>query len=274
MLGPALGGGHTLQQGKHGLTMDHFVNLNVVLANGTAIGVNANSHPDIWWAMRGAGHNFGIVTSFDSKIWPDNFKEYYVRTYQFAGSSLDTLFEQVNKFQGNGTLNPVWLATFGSYSMNATLSKTEVSSSIWNLIRGSAICQVPNWKQATITWVFLHDGPLSADAKAALKPFDQLSPLSVSEVNVGYNVIFGQLGGSLNGALCEPNKTHIVGTAYLQVYNITTMRAIYDLYNQKIRQNPRLGGTRVAMEGYGMQGVKSFKSSDSAYPFRSENILL
>lgn len=126
VVGPALGGGHGLQQGQHGLTMDHFVNLNVVLADGTAVKVNETSNPDLWWAMRGAGQNFGIVTSWDAKIWPDNFKTYFVRTYQFAGSSLEPLFEEVNRFNGVGTLDPVWLASFGLYTMNTTVSETEV----------------------------------------------------------------------------------------------------------------------------------------------------
>ena len=90
--------------------------------------------------MRGAGHNFGIVTSFESKIWPDNFKTYFVKSYQFAGSALDALIEQVNKFQGNGTLDPRWLGSFGLYTMNTTLSQTEVCRSISSLRRGAAVC--------------------------------------------------------------------------------------------------------------------------------------
>ncbi|KAI1405306.1 hypothetical protein F4819DRAFT_501953 [Hypoxylon fuscum] len=250
VLGPALGGGHGFQQGQHGLTSDHFVNLNVVLANGTAVRVNENSHPDLWWAMRGAGHNFGIITSFESKIWPDNFKTYYVRSYQFSSSSLEALVEQVNIFQGNGTLDPVWLASFGLYTMNTTLSQTE----------------------ATISWVFLYDGD-KRGAAPALKPFDNLQPLSVEEVNVPYKTINDQVGGAVDSYLCEPNKTHIIGTANLQTYNVTSMRAIYDLYNQKISQHPSLGKTRVLVEGYSVKGVRSFKSDDSAYPLRDENIL-
>lgn len=116
-----------MQQGKHGLTSDHIVNLNVVLADGSAVQVNEKSHPDLWWAFRGAGHNFGIVTSFESKVWPDNFKRYFVRTYQYLSSSHDAVFDAVNKFQGNGTLDPIWLASFGLYTMT-NLSKTEVGS--------------------------------------------------------------------------------------------------------------------------------------------------
>lgn len=272
ILGPGLGGGHGFQQGKHGLTADHLVTLNVVLANGTAISVNETSHPDLWWAMRGAGHNFGIVTSFESKIWPDNFRQYFVKTYQFGGSSLDALIEQVNKFQGNGTLDPTWLGAFGLYYMNTTLSQNEVSSSIGSLCYRATVYWVSKWKQATISWTFLYDGA-QADAEPLLKPFDQLGPLSVSEVNVPYKVINDHIGGAVDDPLCEPNKTHIVGTAGLQVYNATAMRAIYDLYNHKMSQHPRLAATRMLVEGYAVQGVHSFPSDDSAYPLRADNIL-
>lgn len=106
-----------------------------------------------------------------------------------------------------------------------------------------------------------------------LKPFDQLHPLSVDDVIVPYKNLNNLIGGALNGSLCQPNKTHIVGTANLQTYNVTSMRAIYDLYNRKISQHPELGGTRVLVEGYAVQGVRSFKSEDSAFPFRDDYIL-
>lgn len=128
VVGPALGGGHGLQQGQHGLTMDHFVNLNVVLANGTAVTVNETSNPDLWWAMRGAGHNFGIVTSWDAKIWEENFKTYFVRTYEFEGSALEGLVEELNCLGRDGSLDPVWLAAFGLVTMNTAVSETEVSA--------------------------------------------------------------------------------------------------------------------------------------------------
>ncbi|KAL8856457.1 MAG: hypothetical protein Q9178_006927 [Gyalolechia marmorata] len=250
IIGPALGGGHGLQKGRHGMTSDHLVNMNVVLADGSAIRVNEKSHPDLWWAMRGAGHNFGIVTSFESKIWPDNFKSYFVRVYQFGSSSLDALVGEVNKFQGVGTLDPTWLASFGLYTMNTTLSKTE----------------------ATIIWVFIYDGA-QKDAEPVLKPFDQLRPLSVDDFNVPYKSINNLIGGAVDGSLCQPDKTHIIGTANLQTYNVTSMRAIYDLYNQKISQQPELGGTRILVEGYAVRGVRSFKPEDSAFPQRDEYIL-
>src|SRR4029077_8149544 len=62
--GLALGGGIGWFSRKHGLTCDNFVSLELVLANGEVIEVNAESHPELFWALRGGGGNFGIVTRF------------------------------------------------------------------------------------------------------------------------------------------------------------------------------------------------------------------
>lgn len=136
-----------------------------------------------------------------------------------------------------------------------------------------AIASVADKKQATIFWGFLYDGPIKEDGIAALQPFDQLQPLSVDDVNIPYAEINNPIGGAINGSLCEPNKAHVIGTANLQVYNVTAQRAIYDLYNRNVQEHPELGGTRVLVEGYAVQGVKSFKSEDSAFPLRDDNIL-
>jgi alkanesulfonate monooxygenase SsuD/methylene tetrahydromethanopterin reductase-like flavin-dependent oxidoreductase (luciferase family) len=53
---------------EHGLTIDHLRAASLILADGTAVYVSEAEHPDLFWAIRGAGANFGIVTSFDFQV--------------------------------------------------------------------------------------------------------------------------------------------------------------------------------------------------------------
>jgi alkanesulfonate monooxygenase SsuD/methylene tetrahydromethanopterin reductase-like flavin-dependent oxidoreductase (luciferase family)/FAD/FMN-containing dehydrogenase len=50
---------------KHGLTIDHVTAAEIVLADGTHVRTDAEHHPDLFWALRGAGGNFGIVTALE-----------------------------------------------------------------------------------------------------------------------------------------------------------------------------------------------------------------
>ena len=62
--GLTLGGGMGHLSRKCGLTIDNLLEVDMVLADGSFVTANANQHPDLYWAVRGGGSNFGVVTSF------------------------------------------------------------------------------------------------------------------------------------------------------------------------------------------------------------------
>ena len=68
--GLTLGGGYGWLCGKHGLACDNLVSAIVVTSDGQTIQCNAQQHEDLFWGLRGAGANFGIVTELEYKLHP------------------------------------------------------------------------------------------------------------------------------------------------------------------------------------------------------------
>jgi FAD/FMN-containing dehydrogenase len=68
--GLTLGGGLGWLMGKHGLSIDNLISADVVTADGQLRKASAKDHADLFWALRGGGGNFGVVTSLEYRLHP------------------------------------------------------------------------------------------------------------------------------------------------------------------------------------------------------------
>jgi FAD/FMN-containing dehydrogenase len=102
--GITLGGGIGFLVRKHGLTIDSLLAAEVVTADGHLLRVDSENHPDLFWAIRGGGGNFGVVTRF-----------------QFQLHELDTIF-------GGMLFLPAKADTIASFMTEAESAPEELSA--------------------------------------------------------------------------------------------------------------------------------------------------
>ncbi|KAI3339005.1 hypothetical protein F4824DRAFT_508939 [Ustulina deusta] len=99
-----LGGGLTYFNSIYGLGADNVVNYEVVLANSSIINADAHGNRDLWWALKGSGTNFGVVTRFDVKATENS--PYWFEGLYYAPEQIQVLLEAIVKYANAAEKDP------------------------------------------------------------------------------------------------------------------------------------------------------------------------
>ncbi len=210
--GLTLGGGIGWMVRKYGLTIDSLEAADLVTADGRILHVSAQEHPDLFWAIRGGGGNFGVVTSFTFHAQPCG---------EIVGGSV------IYDTAGAEDLLSAW-----ARSMREA---PEELSSTFVLFSGFGP-QVPPQIMVLLCYV----GDDEGDASEAIKPFLQLGAVrSQSIQRKPYHAI-------LEDAVSPPPSLRVVGhDGFLKTLSpeaIATLAANYGQAGQPIAQIRALGG--------------------------------
>jgi FAD/FMN-containing dehydrogenase len=235
--GLTLGGGIGWLMGKHGLALDNLVAAEVVAASGEVLQTNEKENPDLFWALRGGGGNFGVVTWFEFRLHPISHM-----TSGLVAHPFDDAREVLRFFR------------------DSTRSASD------ELTLFSGLLHAPDGSGAKLAAIIAGHSGASAEGEAALKPIkafgrplmDVIGPNSYEATNMMLDGAFPR------GALNYWKSTFL---AELSDAAIETMIA-------RFRECPSPMSGMVVEHIHG--AVARVKSSDTAFAHRREayNLLI
>ncbi|KAL4865193.1 hypothetical protein BDV12DRAFT_200385 [Aspergillus spectabilis] len=232
-LGPALGG-HGWLQGHHGFVADHFVSARVVLADGMLKKIDADSDPDLWWAIGGAGHNFGIVTSVTTKVYDIEHCDWAIETLIFSGDKVEAVYEAANKH----------------LLKNGTQSADLINWSYWlNIPDVDPINPV-------ILFYIIQQG-VTAIHPAYTSDFHAIGPLFIEPIAGTYTDLARWTGITTSSPPCRRLDSSIPGSRSTCT----------------IGGSSAFNASLFTLESYPTQGVRNKGSRSSAFAFRDRPLL-
>ena len=135
--GLTLGGGIGHLTRKCGLSIDNLLAADVVLANGTFVKANADENSDLFWAIRGGGGNFGVVTSFTFKLHPIDILYGGPMLYELSEAADVMKWYRESDSHGSGRFE--WLLRLSHCAAGTAVSRTSAFEK--NVRRGLGICR-------------------------------------------------------------------------------------------------------------------------------------
>lgn len=237
-----MGGGVGRLMGRHGLIIDNLVEMRYVLANGTAITLNNQTDPELWWGVRGAGQNFGIATQATYKVYDQvNDGNHYAVDMEFSLSQLQDVLTVINK-QADLPL-PEALALF--------LVTVPVGST------GGPVVAIN----------FVYSGPV-ADAQPYLQEWQDIGPVSFSDRIVGWNSLPWRVQAGLNSELCTPNKYRNSYSLAMDLYDPAGTQRLFESWEKFVTQYGDKVTMNLIYETFPQEAVKAHPVESTAYRWR------
>jgi FAD/FMN-containing dehydrogenase len=234
-LGAALGGGYGNLMGAYGFGVDNIISFNLVNAEGELKTVTADCDPDLFWAVRGAGPNFGVVTSAVVKSYPDPNLTAWSMALVFPGEQITEVAKAVEALRPN--LKPI---------QNVYLYLTNNNGPV-----------------VLVTGFMLH--ATVEEGKAAFAGLYALNPVFENSGILPYDQ---WNAGAASFCLREQRKPgHNVGITQLHPKQ---WQEIWDLYVE-FRNKPSAENSVVIVEIYNLSKARSIPSSTASFAQRDVN---
>lgn len=234
--GLTLGGGYGWLSGQYGLTIDNLRSARVVLADGSLVTASATEHPDLFWGLRGAGYNFGVVVEFTYQAY-DQSPLVYSGILAFSPDKLEKVVEL----------------------LNGTLADPDARSGAMCII-----AQVPDGSGPMIVVICFYNGTRE-EGQTRFAGFLALEPVLNTVDMIPYSVV---------NTLQNPQATYgdrksFKGVFYEPPLDPHFMRSVFDEFITKIQSDADLEASAIILEFIDMRKICETPLSDTAFASRN-----
>jgi hypothetical protein len=127
--------------------------------------------------------------------------------------------------------------------------------------------------QPVIIFTVLWNGPVE-ESKRYTHPFLALGPASYTFGATDYPGVMTALGTDINSSVCRPQGTAFSRGVVVDSYDTRALRRWYELFSQMVLSEEGLARSFCMLEGYSVQAVQAVPSESTAFPDRSQRLLL
>lgn len=238
-LGALLGGGYGNTMGLFGFAIDNVISFRVVLPGGKLVTASASSYPDLFWALKGAGPNFGIVTSAVVKAYPRSAADRVAWTGGLIFTP-DKLEQVVTAIQ-NLNIKPEMNVFMYFISANPGVDPPVI-----------------------LTTPFLYKGT-NTTFRAAFASLYAIGPVADTTSSLPYTS--WNTGG--DGFCARGPRKPSFGAGFQKLVP-STFRKVWDLYTA-FQSRPGAAGSVVLLEAYSLTKARSIPTSSASFPHRNVN---
>ncbi|RYP12518.1 hypothetical protein DL765_007280 [Monosporascus sp. GIB2] len=239
VMGATLGGGVGRLQGLHGLASDAVRKVRLALWNGTIVEACDDVNPDLFWGLRGAGQNFGVVIETTFETYPatnDGFS--YEAQMTFNASSLGSVVDAVNSLL---PLDPA-------------------------LALVTIVAADPETLETVVLVNLVYAGP-EDQGKEFAQPFVDLSVTTVESI-ISWVDLPTKGAGGFNNVQCIKGRRNSLYGLTNKVIDKPSVLEMADDFSSLVQANPALSASAFLIETFAVQGIDALPDDYSAFPHR------
>ncbi|KAG9235758.1 hypothetical protein BJ875DRAFT_482938 [Amylocarpus encephaloides] len=240
--GATLGGGIGFYSGMYGATSDSLVSAEIVLASGKLITASEHKNAELFWGIKGAGSNFGVVTSLTFKVYdPPSAGQVMNADMMFPVGLNGSLWKFASSWVGK---QPKELSIMFSMLFD------------------------PISQQLLIIANIIYAGPLSK-GQALIQPLLDLHPFNLNITYLPWKDIPDSANYGFPAQSCtQTGMTSIPYTVNLYQINFDVLIAATKFLSDSFLTTPALRGSLIAFTQYAPHGFQLYSDKSSAFPHR------